>query len=268
MLRTPASVNRQRLDLTLPLHLRLMLPALCLASGFALGYIQLSGLAAGAALGALLLYGDKYLPSALWASLSLLACIAFAAHLVPGFSATPLWPPRQLSVDAAPYALRLSWDKLLVGVTLLAWWMGQKTPNTPLSTGVGLTAALTLLGVPLLAWTLGLVGWQPKWPAQLWLWLAVNLGVAVLAEELLFRGLLQSRLVSWLGAWAGIGLTTLLFAAVHVPFSPLFALVAGIAGLGYGLIFHFSGRISLAIALHGAVNLLHLLLLSYPLRVA
>ena len=74
-------------------------------------------------------------------------------------------------------------------------------------------------------------------------------------------------LVSWLGAWAGIGLTTLLFALVHIPFSPLFALVAGVAGLGYGLIFHFSGRISLAIGLHLAVNLLHLLLLSYPLRI-
>ncbi|MDF3194789.1 CPBP family intramembrane glutamic endopeptidase [Pseudomonas sp. 1928-m] len=252
----------------MPLHLRLMLPALCLATGFALGYIQLPGLAAGAALCALLLYADKHLPNALWTTLSLLACIAFAAHLVPGFSATPLWPPRQLSADAAPYALRLSWDKLLVGVTLLAWWLGQKTPSKTLSKSVWLTAALTLLGVPLLALALGLVGWQPKWPAQLWLWLAVNLGVAVLAEELLFRGLLQSRLVSWLGAWVGIGLTTLLFAAVHVPFSPLFAVVAGIAGLGYGLIFHFSGRISLAIALHCAVNLLHLLLLSYPLRVA
>lgn len=251
----------------MPLHLRLLLPALCLATGFALGYIQLAGLAAGVALAGLLLGLERYITRALWVVLSLLACIAFAAHLVPGFSATPLWPPRQLSADAAPYALRLSWDKLLVGATLLAWWLGQKTPSKPLSTAAWLTATLTLLGVPLLALALGLVGWQPKWPAQLWLWLAVNLGVAVLAEELLFRGLLQTRLVNWLGAWKGIGLTTLLFAAVHMPFSPLFAVVAGLAGLGYGLIFHFSGRISLAIALHLAVNVLHLLLLSYPLRV-
>ena len=250
----------------MPLHLRLLLPALCLAGVFALGYIQLPGLAAGVMLCTLLLYADKHLPNALWTLLSLLACIVFAAHLVPGFSATPLWPPRQLSIDAPPYALRLSWDKLLVGVTLLAWWLGQKQPSKPLSASIWRTAAATLLVVPLLALALGLVGWQPKWPAELWLWLAVNLGVAVLAEELLFRGLLQNSLVNWLGAWMGIGLTALLFAAVHLPFSPLFAVVAGIAGLGYGLIYHFSGRISLAIALHGAINLLHLLLLSYPLR--
>lgn len=252
----------------MPLHLRLLLPALCLGIGLGLGFIQPSGLTAGIALIGLLLYGDKLLPPTLWLSLSLLTCIAFATHLVPGFNATLLWPARLLSADAAPYTLHLSWDKLLVGMTLLAWWLGQKNQPKPLSKGAWWSAALTLLGVPLMALGLGLVGWQPKWPEQLWLWLAVNLAVAVLAEELLFRGLLQPHLVRRFGVRLGIGLTTLLFAAVHLPFSPLFAMVAGVAGLGYGLLFHFSGRISLAIALHGAVNLLHVLLLSYPLRVA
>lgn len=90
---------------------------------------------------------------------------------------------------------------------------------------------------------LGVVGWQPKWPQQLWLWLAVNLGVAVLAEELLFRAWLQPVLVARLGVARGVALTALLFGAAHLPFSPLFALVAGVAGLGYGLVFH---RISAA----------------------
>ena len=48
----------------------------------------------------------------------------------------------------------------------------------------------------------------------------------------------------------------------------LFALVAGVAGLGYGLVFHLSGRLWPALLLHAAVNLTHLLLLSYPLRSA
>lgn len=252
----------------MPLHLRLLLPALCLGAGLALGYIQPTGLAAGMLLMALLLFAEQRLPSALWTLLSLLACIALAAHIVPGFSATALWPARQLSPDAPPYALRLSWDKLLVGVTLLTWWLGQNHAAKPFSNALWLSIALTLLGVPLLALSLGLVGWQLKWPQGLWLWLAVNLGVAVLAEELLFRGLLQTRLVRWLGVAPGVGLTAALFAAVHLPFSPLFAVVAGVAGLGYGLVFQLSGRISLAIAVHGAVNLLHLLLLSYPLRLA
>nr|WP_298136665.1 type II CAAX endopeptidase family protein [uncultured Pseudomonas sp.] len=250
----------------MPLHLRLLLPNLGLAMGFALGFVQPLGLLAGAGLIALVLFAQPYLPRALWSPLVLLCGIAFAAHLLPGFSPWPLWPPRQISSDAAPYALRLSWDKLLVGLTLLAWWLGEshKTYRRPLLAGA--VALTTLIAVPLLALMLGVVDWQPKWPDGLWLWLAVNLGVTVLAEELLFRGLLQTQLIAWLGVWPGLLLTALLFGAAHIPFSPLFALVAGAAGLGYGLLFHYSGRLSLAIALHLAVNVLHLLLLSYPLR--
>ncbi|HSX88276.1 MAG TPA: CPBP family intramembrane glutamic endopeptidase [Pseudomonas sp.] len=247
-------------------HLRLLLPIPVLALGFALGFIQPLGLLIGTGFIALVLFAEPYLQRALWVVLVLVFAIALAAHLLPGFSPWPLWPARQISSDAAPYALRLSWDKLLVGLTMLAWWLGRTHTTERRPVHAGTAALATLLAVPLLALALNLVDWQPKWPDGLWLWLAVNLGVTVLAEELLFRGLLQTRLVAWLGVWPGILLTALLFGAAHIPFSPLFALVAGIAGLGYGLLFHYSGRLSLAIALHLAVNLSHLLLLSYPLR--
>lgn len=248
------------------LHLRLLLPGLGLALGFALGFIQPLGLLIGAGFIVLVLFAQPYLPRALWCILVVLTSLAFAAHLLPGFSPWPLWPARQISSDAAPYTLRLSWDKLLVGLTLLAWWLGQTHKPYPRPLLAATVVLATLITVPTLALMLNLVDWQPKWPDGLWLWLAVNLGVAVLAEELVFRGLLQTRLIAWLGVWPGILLTTLLFGAAHIPFSPLFALVAGVAGLGYGLLFHYSGRLSLAIALHLAVNVLHLLLLSYPLR--
>jgi hypothetical protein len=94
----------------------------------------------------------------------------------------------------------------------------------------------------------------------------VNLLVTVLAEELVFRALLQRTLAARLGPWAGLLLATLLFGAVHLPFSTLFAVVATVAGLGYGLAFHFSGRLGPAVALHLGVNLCHVLLLSYPLK--
>lgn len=250
----------------MPLHLRLLLPAFCLACGFALGLIQLPGLLLGGLFVLLVLGGEHLLPSWLWLSGVFICGIALAAHLLPGFTATPLWDARQISPDAAPYALRLSWDKALLGLTLLAWWLGQSQPAGTSWTKALLACGITLLAVPPLALGLCLVDWQPKWPDGLLLWLAVNLGVAVLAEELLFRGLLQPALIKRLGNWPGLLLCAALFGAAHLPFSPLFALVAAVAGLGYGLAFHYSKRLSLAIALHGAVNLLHFLLLSYPLR--
>lgn len=252
----------------MPLHLRILLPAVILALGCGLGFIEPAGLLLGSTFVIVLLAGQPHLPNGLWLPLILLGGIALAAHLVPGFSPWQLWQPRLISADAAPYALRLSWDKLLLGSALLAWWLGQPRRSAISSQNAWLTCVSTLVLVPLLAMALGLLAWQPKWPQGLLLWLAVNLGAAVLAEELLFRGLLQTALIKRLGIWPGLLLTAALFGAAHLPFSALFAVVAACAGLGYGLAFHYSGRLSLAIALHATVNLLHMLLLSYPLRLA
>ncbi|VEE15450.1 CPBP family intramembrane glutamic endopeptidase [Ectopseudomonas mendocina] len=252
----------------MPLHLRLLLPAFTLALGHALGFIQPVGLLLGTAACVLILLGERRLPAWLWQALVLVAGIALAAHLLPGFSPWTLWQPRQISPDAPPYALRLSWDKLLLGTALLAWWLGQSRRPVISLKLAWLACLATLPLIPVLAMALGLVAWQPKWPQGVLLWLAVNLGAAVLAEELLFRGVLQPVLVKRLGSWPGLLLTAGLFGVAHLPFSTLFAMVAALAGLGYGLAFHYSGRISLAIALHAAVNLVHFLLLSYPLRLA
>lgn len=251
----------------MPLPLRLLLPLFPLAAGVALGFIEPMGLLVACLFIALVLAPIR-LPAWLWYGLVIIASLLLAAHRLPGFEPWVLAAPERISVDAPPYLLRLSWDKLLVGCALLAWWLGQRPrpANKPiLAVPVCL---LTLIAVPGLALLLGVVAWQPKWPEMLWPWLIINLGVAVLAEELLFRGLLQPRLVEWLGTWPGILCGALLFGAAHIPFSPWFAVVATIAGIGYGLAFHLTGRLSVAIALHGLVNLLHFTMLSYPLRIA
>lgn len=250
----------------MPPHLRLSLPILALAPGLAFGFIAPLTAAICALYIGWVLLAERRLPLWLWWSGGLAGGIALAAHLLPGFQPLTLWPPRLLSPDAPPYALRLSWDKLLLGLTLLAWWLGRPPTAGYNPRAAWPVAIATLLLAPLLALALGVVAWQPKWPHGWWLWLVLNLGVTVLAEELLFRAWLQSALSMRLGASAGILLTALLFGAAHAPFSPGFALVAGVAGLGYGLVFHLSGRLWPASALHGAVNTLHFLLLSYPLR--
>lgn len=248
-----------------------LLPGAALLAGLLAGGIQPLGLLGGALFAAWLLYPPDRLPRGLWLGASLLAGLALAAHLLPGFTPLALSAPRSLSPDAAPYGVRLHWDKLLLGASLLAWWWRavDERPATPPQPRLAWRGALaTLLAVPMLAVALGVVAWQPKWPTELALWLAVNLGVTALAEELLFRGLLQGALVRRLGAARGIGLTAALFGLAHAPFSLGFALVAGVAGLGYGWILQWSGRLAAAVLLHGAVNLVHFLLLSYPLRLS
>lgn len=243
------------------------LPVLWLMAGAAMGAVSSQGMLVG---GAFLLWlaSHERIPAVLWRSVALLLSLALGAHWLPGFVPLPLSDALVYSPDAKPVLLRLSWDKVLVGLGLLVWWVQQPRDTAAHWPAVAKVSVLTLLMVPAVAWALNLVGWQPKWPPQFGLWLALNLFGAVLAEELVFRGLLQTWLVQRMGALAGIGITALLFGAVHAPFSPMFAVVAGLAGLGYGAAFHLSGRLWPAMALHLAVNVCHVLLLTYPLRLA
>ncbi|MEE9102103.1 MULTISPECIES: CPBP family intramembrane glutamic endopeptidase [Pseudomonas] len=244
-------------------------PAVLLLCGFALGYVQPVGLLIGAIYVAWTLYGERFMPRLLWWLPCLVISVALAAHLLPGTTSWTLWPVRQLSPDAPVYALRLSWDKALVGITLLAWWLRRTSDpeQKPSPDFAAIAIVTTLFAVPLVAVAGGLVVWNPKWPPGFWLWMLVNVCVISLTEEAFFRGLLQSELVRRFGALFGVAAASILFGLVHWPINPLFAVVAGIAGLGYGLAFHFSGRLLVAVLLHAAVNSLHLLLFSYPLRI-
>lgn len=244
-----------------------MLPLLVLLAGTLAGDLALPALAVGSAYSAWVLFGPRQAAARLWWWVCVLFSLILMARLLPGFSARALWPAVQVSGDAPPYQLRLAWESLLVGATLLAAWRPASAAQYPWP--VLLTCAvLTLLTVPALALALDVVDWRPKLPEFLPLWLAINLCVTALSEELVFRGWLQSALVKRCGAWPGIALAALLFGVAHAPFSVSFAVVAAFAGLGYGLIFHLGGRLWPAVALHFAVNLLHLLLLSYPLKLA
>jgi hypothetical protein len=241
------------------------IPALALLAGLTAGLIEPIGALAALALAAWLMLQPR-LPGPLWLFGALLGALLLAAHLLPGFTPLPIGPPQDLG-GAAPWQLRLSPDKAMVAALLLAWWLGQPRAHWRSAWLTLFAAAACLLFVPLLALTTGVLGWQPKWPALFLPWLLISLGITCLAEELIFRGLLQRELVRRFGVAFGIGLATVLFGAAHLAAGWGFALLAALAGLGYGLAFHYAGdRLWVAVLLHGAINSLHLLLLTYPLR--
>ena len=83
--------------------------------------------------------------------------------------------------------------------------------------------------------------------------------VVALAEEFLFRGLLQQRLSLWLrSSPAGCIMASIAFGLVHLPFGRFpnwrFALLAGIAGLFYGRAYAKSGGIRAAMVAHALMN--------------
>jgi membrane protease YdiL (CAAX protease family) len=90
--------------------------------------------------------------------------------------------------------------------------------------------------------------------------LAVTFAPAV-AEELLFRGLLQPALIKRLGPAFGIGLASLIFGAIHVD--PPQATGAALIGLVLGFVSYRSGSLWPAMAAHAANNGLSVLFARY-----
>ena len=92
---------------------------------------------------------------------------------------------------------------------------------------------------------------------------AVGVGVIALvpavAEELVFRGVIQKNLVRWFSPHVGVWLGAALFSAIHFQFFgfvPRFVL-----GLGLGYLYLWSGNILVSMAAHFTQNALQLLIL-------
>ena len=199
--------------------------------------------------------------------------LALAMHWLPGFYNGRGINPQRLTDDAVPFALYLNLDKPLIGFWLLLvcpWIVGRRSlRRTGFATAMGLTLSSVLaLGGALL---LGLISWAPKWPDQAWLWLFNNLLLVTLVEEALFRGYLQGGLSRHFkhlpyGENLALLLASLLFGLVHVGAGWQWVLLAGLAGVGYGLAYRFGG-LGAAIATHFGLNLLHFGLFTYPMLV-
>ena len=107
-------------------------------------------------------------------------------------------------------------------------------------------------------WALGLVEWRPH-PYPLWAALGTFIGilwVVALSEEFFFRGLLQQ----WLGRWTGntllaLAIASTLFGSAHLGFNHKFpnwrfAIVAGIAGVSYGMAWRKARSIQASMVTH------------------
>jgi membrane protease YdiL (CAAX protease family) len=95
-----------------------------------------------------------------------------------------------------------------------------------------------------------------------WDWVVIVAIVCIgapIIEELFFRGVLQSRIVTVVGAPAGIVITSLLFGAAHlIAWEGTITLVYGLAitggGLVLGLMFHLTGRLGPSVMAHAFFN--------------
>jgi membrane protease YdiL (CAAX protease family) len=198
--------------------------------------------------------------------------VALILHWVPGFHNPRLIHAERFTADALPFSMYLNLDKPLVAFWLLLmfrWIRGPQNATLALAAGIGgwLLTSVVCIGTAL---AMRLVVWEPKWPADAWLFLVNNLLLVSVVEEAFFRGYLQGGLMRLLdgrplGRTIALVVASALFGLMHLPTGGwLWVVFSAVAGLGYGLAYRFGGLRASVLA-HFALNATHFLLFTYPM---
>lgn len=198
-------------------------------------------------------------------TLVLLWALALTLHLVPGFDNLKVLDRVQAGPASVPFTLYLNLDKPLIFFGLLLAWPALLGPGGAIRWRPLALLILPLATLLIAAWQLGALKPEVGLPHWWWLFALNNLLFTCVAEEALFRGLIQQGVASRSKPWLGLLVASLLFGAAHLAGGPLLVLFAALAGACYGLAFLLSGRLGVAIAIHFLFNFAHLALFTYPL---
>lgn len=205
-------------------------------------------------------------------ALVFMACIALAAHLLPGFNNLQVLDNAVKSINSMPFSLYLNFDKPMILFVLLILYPTVLMNNKKIilfkvDNTLRLTAviATTFLVIFSLAALLSLITIEPKLPSWWWLFALNNLLLTCVIEEVFFRGVIQSKLIKIFNPVVGLFIASVLFGLAHFAGGVTYMLVAALAGFLYGFVYLSTGKIWHAILIHFCLNMVHLYLFTYPL---
>jgi membrane protease YdiL (CAAX protease family) len=101
---------------------------------------------------------------------------------------------------------------------------------------------------------------RPLFAGCTWLELAVLSLVAGIAEELLFRGVLQGVMSRWWGAWLGVMLAGLLFGLLHA-ITTTYVFLAALLGIYLGVLWLATDNLLTVIVAHALYDFVALIFL-------
>lgn len=204
--------------------------------------------------------------------LLLFLSLGLMAHQMPGFNNLMVLDHVYLTSDALPFTLFLNFDKAALGILILGFGpalISNQDEIIALVKQYWQSALSIILGVLIVALSLGFVRFEPKLSVNIFIWAPTTLLFTCVAEEALFRGFIQRKLAEQLKkvkgeAYWSLILTSCLFGLAHYPGGKKYVFLATLAGLGYGWIYQRTQRIEASILTHFSLNGLHFLLFTYP----
>lgn len=207
-----------------------------------------------------------------FALISLLLSLGVLFHVLPGFQNLLVLDNAKLTSDAIPYTLYFNFDKPLIGLFILAFgWSFVNERSLTIKTMLNtlFIVVLALICMPIISLLLNYVRFEPKWNNFIYVFAVNNLIFTCIAEEALFRGLIQQGLSKRMhslkyGKILALCIAALFFGVAHFRGGWPYVLLATVAGLFYGAAYLRTKRLEASIACHFLVNLTHMIFFTYP----
>jgi len=210
----------------------------------------------------------------LLAFITLLALgLALGLHVIPGFYNHEYAPALRLNTNSGEFDIWFNYDKSMFGILVLGLlfhhqlirsWQEVKRVSS-------LLALPVLVGIPIIYLFAMLLGYShfDFTPSSLfWPWVLKNLFFTVLAEEILFRGLIQGEIAKRVqhqySAEIAMIVASILFGLAHFAGGPEYVILASVAGVLYGYTYKITGRIEAPIITHLLLNSAHFIFFTYP----
>jgi membrane protease YdiL (CAAX protease family) len=199
--------------------------------------------------------------------------IGLFLHKVPYFNNPLVFDDYRLSDQSSGYTKYFNFDKAAAGLILLAYFgdiARSASEWLAMIKKVYLISSVTIIVTFALAIIVGYIDLDMTFSFVFFAWAWSNLFFTCIAEEMLFRGVIQKHLLNLVSDTRYQILVVLfvgvLFGFAHYAGGITYAILASVAGIGYGYTYYRSGRIESAILTHFLLNSVHFLFFTYPFK--
>ena len=199
--------------------------------------------------------------------------ILLSLHALPGFHNHQYLEAYQLNTNSGYFSIWFNYDKSLFGLLILGLVFQKQLVRSKQDFFklIKQLFPVLILGLPLVYFCSVLLGYvviDITFPTVFFAWALKNLFFTILAEELLFRGLIQTelsrRFPTKIGDHISVIIAGVLFGTAHFSGGINYVFLATIAGCVYGYAYKITGRIEGAILAHFLLNVGHFIFFSYP----